>query len=283
MKRVLKWIIFLIIFLLALRGLSSIIGEGEKRDSIYIMNLKDTIIFSESFIKELRSIEKREDIKSVIIRINSPGGAIGASQEIYQEIERFKEKTGKKIICSIENVGASGAYYVSLSCDKTIALPGSIVGSIGVISVFFTAEELFEKIKLKPFVVKSGKFKDTGTPLRKPTDEDIKYLQGVVNELFEQFKQDVVRKKPQLADKINEIADGRVFSGKEAQRLGLIDFVGTFSDAITIAKNLSGIEGEPRIIWPQKRKLRILEEIIGGKISEFIIPLFMLENVQISF
>ncbi len=283
MKRVLKWVIFLIIFLLALRGLSSIIGEGEKRDSIYIMNLKDTIIFSESFIKELRSIEKREDIKSVIIRINSPGGAIGASQEIYQEIERFKEKTGKKIICSIENVGASGAYYVSLSCDKTIALPGSIVGSIGVISVFFTAEELFEKIKLKPFVVKSGKFKDTGTPLRKPTDEDIKYLQGVVNELFEQFKQDVVRKKPQLADKINEIADGRVFSGKEAQRLGLIDFVGTFSDAITIAKNLSGIEGEPRIIWPQKRKLRILEEIIGGKISEFIIPLFMLENVQISF
>lgn len=283
MKRVLKWVIFLIIFLLALRGLSSIIGEGEKRDSIYIMNLKDTIIFSESFIKELRSIEKREDIKSVIIRINSPGGAIGASQEIYQEIERFKEKTGKKIICSIENVGASGAYYVSLSCDKTIALPGSIVGSIGVISVFFTAEELFEKIKLKPFVVKSGKFKDTGTPLRKPTDEDIKYLQGVVNELFEQFKQDVLRKKPQLADKINEIADGRVFSGKEAQRLGLIDFVGTFSDAITIAKNLSGIEGEPRIIWPQKRKLRILEEIIGGKISEFIIPLFMLENVQISF
>lgn len=283
MRKLLKWLIYLTIFVLVLKGISSLFGERKTKASIYIMNLKDTIIFSESFIKELRNIEKRDDIKSVIIRINSPGGAIGASQEIYQEIEKFKERTRKKIICSIENIGASGAYYVSLSCDKTIALPGSIVGSIGVISVFFTADELLERIKIKPFIVKSGSFKDTGTPLRKPTEKDIKYLQEVVDELFEQFKNDVVRKKPELAGKIDEIADGRVFSGREAQKIGLIDFVGTFSDAITIAKIIAGIEGEPKIIWPQKRKFQILEEIIGSKIFEFLTPLFMSENAEISF
>lgn len=276
--RKLRWVLYIIIVILVLRGIASFFKDSEEgKESIYIMNLRDTIVFSESFIRELRSLEKKDSIKAVVIRINSPGGAIGASQEIFQEIEKFKEKTKKKIICSIENVGASGAYYVSLSCDKIIALPGSIVGSIGVISIFFTADELLDKAKIKPFIVKSGSFKDTGTPLRKPTEDDIKYLQSVVDELFEQFKQDVIRKRPNLSGKIDEIADGRIFSGREAQKLGLIDHIGTFSDAITIAKEIAGIKTEPRIIWQQKRKIDLLEEILGIKeiISKILTPIFM--------
>ncbi|MCS7212994.1 MAG: signal peptide peptidase SppA [Candidatus Calescibacterium sp.] len=273
-----RWILYIIVVILVLRGIASFFKDSEEgKESIYIMNLRDTIVFSEPFVRELRSLEKRESIKAVVIRINSPGGAIGASQEIFQEIEKFKEKTKKKIICSIENVGASGAYYVSLSCDKVIALPGSIVGSIGVISIFFTADELLDKAKIKPFIVKSGSFKDTGTPFRKPTESDIKYLQSVVDELFEQFKQDVITKRPNLSAKIDEIADGRIFSGREAQKLGLIDYIGTFSDAITIAKELAGIKTEPKIIWQQKRKIDLLEEILGIKeiISKILTPIFM--------
>ncbi|MCX7734392.1 MAG: signal peptide peptidase SppA [bacterium] len=273
-----RWILYIIVVILVLRGIASFFKDSEEgKESIYIMNLRDTIVFSEPFVRELRSLEKRESIKAVVIRINSPGGAIGASQEIFQEIEKFKEKTKKKIICSIENVGASGAYYVSLSCDKVIALPGSIVGSIGVISIFFTADELLDKAKIKPFIVKSGSFKDTGTPFRKPTESDIKYLQSVVDELFEQFKQDVITKRPNLSVKIEEIADGRIFSGREAQKLGLIDYIGTFSDAITIAKELAGIKTEPKIIWQQKRKIDLLEEILGIKeiISKILTPIFM--------
>lgn len=276
MLKKIKWIIYIIIAVLVIKGILSFFGEGKIREGIYIMEIKDTIVLSEPYIKEIRSIEKKDYIKAVVVRINSPGGTVGASQEIFYELENFKKKTGKKLICSIENVGASGAYYISLACDKIIALPGSVVGSIGVISIFFAADELFEKIKIKPFIVKSGSFKDTGTPFRKPTEKDINYLQSVVDELFSQFKQDVIKKRPQLKDKIDEIADGRVFSGREAQKLGLIDFTGTFSDAITIAKQLAGIKGEPKILWKPKRKLEILEELFSKEvISKILSPIFM--------
>lgn len=279
--RKLKWLFYITIIALALKGLSTLLENDKGKDSIYVMEIRDTIIFSEPFIRELHTVEKMKDVKAIIIRINSPGGTIGASQEIFREIEKFKEKTKKKIICSIENVGASGAYYISLACDRSIALPGSIVGSIGVISIFFTADELLEEIKIKPFIVKSGSFKDTGTPLRKPTESDIKYLQDIVDDLFRQFKEDIVRKRPHLNEKIESIADGRVFSGKEAYSLGLIDQLGTFSDAVTIAKILADIKEEPHIIWQRKKKLELLEEVLGKNalkelIAKFLQPSFFM-------
>jgi protease-4 len=275
-----KWFIYFFIFLLAIRGCISIFGEfRQKREAIYILKLSDTIISSEGFIKELRSIKKLKNIKAVVLRINSPGGTIGASQEIFMEIENFKKETGIKFVCSIENIGASGAYYVSLACDKVIALPGSIIGSIGVISVFFTVEKLLEKANIKTYIVKSGEFKDTGTPFREPTENDIKYLQDVVMKLYKQFKEDVSQKRPALKDKIDEIADGRIFSGKEAFEIGMIDYIGTFSDAITIAKNLADIKEEPQILWPEKKRIPIISDIIEGKIikemvDKMLSPLF---------
>jgi protease-4 len=273
MKGVLKifrLIFFILVALLAIRGFFTFFEKEKFKEAIYVLKLEDTILSSEKIVSELRKLEKTDFIKAIILRVNSPGGTIGASQEIYLELKKFKEKTGKKLICSIENIGASGAYYVSLACDKVIALPGSIVGSIGVISFFFTVEDLLKYLKVKPYIVKSGKFKDTGSPFRQPNEQDLKYLEDIVMKLFDEFKKDVVQVRPALKDKIDEIADGRVFTGKEAFELGLIDYIGTFSDAVTIAKELAGIKEEPKIIFPEKRKIPFLEDILKLAVKEII-------------
>jgi protease-4 len=277
--RLVRILFFLFIAVLAIKGFFSFFGREKIKEAIYILKLEDTILSSEKIVNDLRNLEKNDFVKAIILRINSPGGTIGASQEIYLELKRFKEKTGKKLVCSIENVGASGAYYVSLACDKVIALPGSIVGSIGVISFFFTVEDLLKYLKVKPYIVKSGKFKDTGSPFRQPNEQDMKYLEDIVVKLFQQFKKDVVEVRPALKDKIDEIADGRVFTGKEALELGLIDYVGTFSDAVTVAKELAGIKEEPKLIFPEKRKIPFLDDILKSAkeeiISKFLFPQVM--------
>jgi protease-4 len=277
--RIFRILFFLFIAVLAIKGFFSFFGREKIKEAIYILKLEDTILSSEKIVNDLRNLEKNDFVKAIILRINSPGGTIGASQEIYLELKRFKEKTGKKLVCSIENVGASGAYYVSLACDKVIALPGSIVGSIGVISFFFTVEDLLKYLKVKPYIVKSGKFKDTGSPFRQPNEQDMKYLEDIVVKLFQQFKKDVVEVRPALKDKIDEIADGRVFTGKEALELGLIDYIGTFSDAVTVAKELAGIKEEPKLIFPEKRKIPFLDDILKSAkeeiISKFLFPQVM--------
>jgi protease-4 len=277
--RIVRILFFLFIAVLAIKGFFSFFGREKIKEAIYILKLEDTILSSEKIVNDLRNLEKNDFVKAIILRINSPGGTIGASQEIYLELKRFKEKTGKKLVCSIENVGASGAYYVSLACDKVIALPGSIVGSIGVISFFFTVEDLLKYLKVKPYIVKSGKFKDTGSPFRQPNEQDMKYLEDIVVKLFHQFKKDVVEVRPALKDKIDEIADGRVFTGKEALELGLIDYIGTFSDAVTVAKELAGIKEEPKLIFPEKRKIPFLDDILKSAkeeiISKFLFPQVM--------
>jgi protease-4 len=277
--RIVRILFFLFIAVLAIKGFFSFFGREKIKEAIYILKLEDTILSSEKIVNDLRNLEKSDFVKAIILRINSPGGTIGASQEIYLELKRFKEKTGKKLVCSIENVGASGAYYVSLACDKVIALPGSIVGSIGVISFFFTVEDLLKYLKVKPYIVKSGKFKDTGSPFRQPNEQDMKYLEDIVVKLFQQFKKDVVEVRPALKDKIDEIADGRVFTGKEALELGLIDYIGTFSDAVTVAKELAGIKEEPKLIFPEKRKIPFLDDILKSAkeeiISKFLFPQVM--------
>jgi protease-4 len=277
--RLVRILFFLFIAVLAIKGFFSFFGREKIKEAIYILKLEDTILSSEKIVNDLRNLEKSDFVKAIILRINSPGGTIGASQEIYLELKRFKEKTGKKLVCSIENVGASGAYYVSLACDKVIALPGSIVGSIGVISFFFTVEDLLKYLKVKPYIVKSGKFKDTGSPFRQPNEQDMKYLEDIVVKLFQQFKKDVVEVRPALKDKIDEIADGRVFTGKEALELGLIDYIGTFSDAVTVAKELAGIKEEPKLIFPEKRKIPFLDDILKSAkeeiISKFLFPQVM--------
>ncbi len=196
---------------------------------------------------ELRKISKITTIKAVVLRINSPGGSIGAVQEIYEEVNRLKEK-GKKVVVSMGDVGASGAYYIACAADKIVANPGTITGSIGVLMSLGNMEELFRKIGIKIEVIKRGKHKDIGSLSREMTAEEKKLLQGLIDDAYDQFLQVVIEGRNFKKSKAEKIAQGQVFTGRQAKNLGLIDEIGNFQDAVRLAGKLAGIPGEPKVI-----------------------------------
>jgi len=183
----------------------------------------------------------------VVLRINSPGGSIGAVQEIYEEVNRLKEK-GKKVVVSMGDVGASGAYYIACAADKIVANPGTITGSIGVLMSLGNMEELFRKIGIKIEVIKRGKHKDIGSLSREMTAEERRLLQGVIDDAYDQFLRVVIEGRNLKKSKAEKLAQGQVFTGRQAKDLGLIDEIGNFQDAVRLAGKLAGIPGEPKVI-----------------------------------
>jgi len=196
---------------------------------------------------ELRKISKIATIKAVVLRINSPGGSVGAVQEIYEEVDSLRKK-GKKIVVSMGDVGASGAYYVACAADKIVANPGTITGSIGVLMSLGNMEELFRKVGIRVEVIKRGKHKDIGSPSREMTLEEKKLLQGLIDDAYEQFLQAVIEGRNFEKSKAEKIAQGQIFTGRQAKALGLIDEIGNFQDAVRLAGTLAGIPGEPKVI-----------------------------------
>lgn len=212
---------------------------------------------ADSIASELRKIGKITTIKAVVLRINSPGGSIGAVQEIYEEVIRLKEK-GKKVVVSMGDVGASGAYYIACAADKIVANPGTITGSIGVLMSLGNMEELFRKIGIKVEVIKRGKHKDIGSLSREMTAEEKKLLQGLIDDAYDQFLQVVIEGRNLRKSKAEKIAQGQVFTGRQAKDLGLVDEIGNFQDAVRLAGKLAGIPGEPKVIELPKPFPRIL-------------------------
>ncbi|NIM02863.1 signal peptide peptidase SppA [bacterium] len=212
---------------------------------------------ADSVTSDLRKIGKITAIKAVVLRINSPGGSIGAVQEIYEEVNRLKEK-GKKIVVSMGDVGASGAYYIACAADKIVANPGTITGSIGVLMSLGNMEELFRKIGIRVEVIKRGKHKDIGSPSREMTPQEKELLQGLIDDAYDQFFQAVIKGRNLKKREAEKIAQGQVFTGRQARDLGLIDEIGNFQDAVRLAGKLAGIPGEPRIIELPKPFPRIL-------------------------
>jgi len=212
---------------------------------------------ADSVTSELRKISKITTIKAVVLRINSPGGSIGAVQEIYEEVNRLKEK-GKKIVVSMGDVGASGAYYIACAADKIVANPGTVTGSIGVLMSLGNMEELFRKIGIKVEVIKRGKHKDIGSLSREMTAEEKRLLQGLIDDAYDQFLQVVIEGRNFKKSKAEKIAQGQVFTGRQAKNLGLIDEIGNFQDAVRLAGKLAGIPGEPKVIELPKPFPRIL-------------------------
>jgi len=207
---------------------------------------------------ELRKINKITTIKAVVLRINSPGGSIGAVQEIYEEVNRLREK-GKKVVVSMGDVGASGAYYISCAADKIVANPGTITGSIGVVMSLGNMEELFRKVGIKVEVIKRGKHKDIGSPTREMTLEEKKLLQRLIDDAYDQFLQAVIEGRNLDKSEAEKIAQGQVFTGRQAKDLGLIDEIGNFQDAVRLAGKLAGIPGEPKVIELPKPFPRIFD------------------------
>jgi len=225
-------------------------------DKIAVVDIKGVITSSRNIVEQIDNFKEDDDVKAIILRINSPGGGVGPSQEIYREVLRAKEK--KKIIASIESVGASGGYYVACASDLIVANPGTITGSIGVVMEFSNVEDLLKKIGLRSYVIKSGKHKDIGSPLREMTSEERSILQGVIDSVHSQFVRAVAEGRNMEERKVRQIADGRIFSGEQAKELGLVDRLGGLQDAIEIAAEMVGIEGKPAVIYP-KRKLSLYE------------------------
>lgn len=225
-------------------------------DRVAVVDIKGVITSSRDIVEQIDNFTQNRDVKAIILRINSPGGGVGPSQEIYRGVLRAKEK--KKIIASLESVAASGGYYVACASDLIVANPGTITGSIGVVMEFSNVEDLLKKIGLRSYVIKSGKHKDIGSPVRKMTPEEREILQGVIDSVHNQFVRAVAEGRNIEEEKIREIADGRIFSGEQAKELGLVDRLGSLQDAIEIAAEMIGIEGKPVVIYP-KKKLSLYE------------------------
>ncbi|RMG60798.1 MAG: signal peptide peptidase SppA [Deltaproteobacteria bacterium] len=243
-------------------GPVGISGEG-----IGVVKIEGIIEDSSDVTEVLRDFGKNEKIKAVVIRINSPGGGVGPSQEIYEEVRKLSEK--KVVVASIGAVGASGGYYIACGADKIVANPGSITGSIGVIMNFLNVKELLEKIGVKGFVLKSGEMKDIGNPLREMTEKEKKLLNELIGDIHSQFVEAVAAGRKLEKEKVERIADGRIFSGSQAKKLGLVDSLGNFYDAVDVAAKLAGIEGEPKLVYPPGRKVTLLD-LIRNEVKSII-------------
>ncbi len=224
-------------------------------DKVAIIPIDGEILGSREAIDALHRYARNSSVKAIIMRINSPGGAIAPSQEIYEEIRNVRARSGKPIIASLDSVAASGGYYIASACDRIVANPGSITGSIGVILQWMETKDLLAWAKLKPETITSGPMKAAGSPYQDLTDAQRAYFQDIVTQLHSQFVRAVTagRKGKLTEAEVGKIADGRVFTGEQALGLKLVDELGNLDDAINVAGKLGGIHGRPGTIYPKKR------------------------------
>lgn len=263
-----SFLLFSLIVIVAFIGISGeggifVPGMGER---VAIIDLHGVINSSADVIRQLKKYTKDSSVPAIVVHIDSPGGVVGPSQEIYEEIKKAREK-GKKIVASMGSVGASGGYYVACAADTIIANPGTLTGSIGVIFQFPVAEELFRKIGLRFEVVKSGEFKDVGSFNRRMTKEERRLLQSVIDDTYDQFVDVLVENRSLSKEEVLKVADGSIFTGRQAQKLGLIDELGNLEDAIEIAGEMVGIEGPPKTIKERKRKITLFD-LLTQKIDD---------------
>ena len=229
---------------------------------IGVIPIEGAILDSQAITEQLRRFRKDKGIKAIILRINSPGGAVGPTQEIYREVLRTVET--KKVVASLGGVAASGGYYIAAATKKIVANPGTITGSIGVIMEFVRFEELLNKIGIKLEVLKSGEFKDIGSPHRELTARDKELISALIADIQKQFVEAVASGRNLSLEKTREIADGRIFSGAQAKELGLVDVLGNFQDAVELAKNMATIRGDVTLVYPKKSKLDLWDLFLGS-------------------
>jgi len=263
-------IIFAVIALLSLMlTLSHKVPLGEK---VALVRVTGIIIDSTSVIEELKEYAKDASIKAIVLRVDSPGGAVAPSQEIHEEV--IKVKQSKKVIVSMGTVAASGGYYISAPADKIVANAGTLTGSIGVIMELPNIEGLMKKIGVETQIVKSGRHKDMASVFRSLTPEEKQILQTVLDDVHDQFIRAVSEGRGIKLDVIRNIADGRIFTGKMAKDIGLVDELGNLQDAIMLAGKLTGIKGEPKVVTKEEKfsvfdllKGQLPDKLIGNVFS----------------
>jgi protease-4 len=222
-------------------------------DKIAIVEVRGVITQSSGVIEEIQQYLADDGVKAIILRVDSPGGGVGPSQEIYREIMRIKSNSKRKVVTSMGSVAASGGYYIACASDLIVANPGTITGSIGVVMQFSNFEDLLKKIGIKGVVLKSGEHKDIGSPFREMTPEEKRIMQEVLDNVHQQFIEAVAEGRKLDRSKVAQIADGRILTGEQAKNLGLVDQLGNLQDTIDITAKLAGIVGKPNILYPKKR------------------------------
>jgi len=248
MRKVLIVIIGVILLVFLLSMLRACLGKPG--DRVGVVEIEGIIAESRQAMEEIIRFKEDATIKGVILRINSPGGSVGPTQEIYREV--MKLKTKKKVFVSMGSVCASGGYYIAAAGEKVYANPSTITGSIGVIMQSVILEELLKKIGVKSNTIKAGELKDAGTPFREMTHEEKAYLDGIVRNIHEQFIKDVAVGRNLDFDKVKNMADGRIYTGLQAKELGLVDSIGNFYDTVDEIKKVLNIKGKPQLVYAEK-------------------------------
>jgi protease-4 len=258
-------IVFVVIALLSLVvTFSDKVSIGEK---IALVRVAGVIVDSTSTVDELKEYSKDSSIKAIVLRVDSPGGAVAPSQEIYSEIIKIKEK--KKVVVSMGAVAASGGYYIAAPADRIIANAGTLTGSIGVIMEIPNVQGLMEKIGVKAQIIKSGKHKDIASVYKSMSPEEKEILQTVLDDVHDQFIRAVSDARGLDFEELKKLADGRIFTGRMAKEIGLVDELGSLQDAIMLAGELTGIKGEPEVVT-KKEKFGVID-YLKGKLPENLI------------
>ena len=247
--------------------MATVLGTSENRftgQKVGVVEISGPIIESRKILQDLRTFRESEAIKAILVRVNSPGGGVGPSQEIYREIQKTTEQ--KKVIISMGAVAASGGYYLAAGADGIVANPGTITGSIGVIMGYTNFEELMQKIGLSAVVIKSGEYKDTGSPTRPMSADERQLLQEVTRQIHGQFVEAIAKGRRLDLKQVEALADGRIFTGQKALELGLVDRLGNFEDAIAWAGELGGIKGKVETVYPAKEKLSFIDYVMESSL-----------------
>lgn len=241
-------------------------------DSIAVMDVSGVILDAEKIDRQLRKFGDDDNVKAIILRIDSPGGGAAASQEVYHEVLNVRREKHKKIVASVESVGASGAYYIASACDRIYANPASVVGSIGVIMEWTNYGDLLRWAKLKNVVIARGELKDAGDPSRDITPKEQAYFQSLVDNMYSQFVRDVAAGRHTTPESVQRLATGQVWTGEQAQGLGLIDQQAGYRTALLDTARSVGIKGEPNVVKSAKDKRGLLALLSGDSSGDDLFP-----------
>jgi protease IV len=272
-RPVLSSCLIIMLALVFLGGLSLITASWWRKDGLWttkdkvgVIEINGMITKSLPTLKNLRKFGEEKHIKAIVVRIDSPGGAVGPSQEIMREIEKTREK--KPVVASLGTVAASGGYYVACAADLIMGNPGTATGSIGVVMKLVNVEELVKKLGVDFYSIQAGDLKDLGSPFRPMTTEERAVLQGLLDNIHQQFVADIARNRKLPLDKVQKLADGSIYTGQQAKELGLVDEIGNFEDAVEKAGRLGGIKDKVETVFPEKPRFSLLRLILGQDVQD---------------
>ncbi len=251
--RILVWLVLGGFLLLTLANILGPDLDMSGEDRVALVRVEGVILDAQQTVGDLKKYAESPTVKAIVLRIDSPGGGVVPSQEIYDAVKRIRSKNNKAVVASMGTVAASGGYYIAAATDKIMANPGTLTGSIGVIMELANFEGLLKKIGVESVVVKSGEHKDIGSPFRKMKEDDRLILQAVMDDVHSQFIEAVAEGRSLDVREVRTLADGRVFTGRQAKAAKLVDELGDLEDAVKLAAEMGGIEGEPKVVEPRRR------------------------------